>query len=118
MDPIFFTSDEFKCKCGCGLDITEKLKNMLTIARGRAAVPFIINSGARCESHNMKEGGSKTSSHLKGLAVDIKSLDSGHRARVIKALIESGFNRLGIATTFIHADIDPGKPDWMMWVYD
>lgn len=118
MNPIFFTADEFKCKCGCGLDIDDDLKVRITIARGRAAVPFIINSGARCEDRNREEGGSPTSSHLKGLAVDIKSLESGHRARAIKALLESGFNRIGIAKTFIHADIDPAKPEWMVWVYD
>jgi hypothetical protein len=31
--------------------------------------------------------------------------------------MEAGFNRLGIAKTFIHVDNDPGKPEDTVWLY-
>lgn len=113
----FFTQDEFKCKCKCGMDINDSLKEKVILARRVAKTPFTITSGARCEKHNKKEGGSKSSSHLKGLAVDIKATTSRERFKIISAMYTVGFNRIGVAKDFLHFDIDINKTDDLFWLY-
>lgn len=90
---------------------------MLNDAREKANIPFVITSGFRCETHNKNEGGSETSSHPEGFAVDIKAKNSQERFKILEALILAGFTRIGIAKTFIHVDVDPNKPNQMVWVY-
>jgi uncharacterized protein YcbK (DUF882 family) len=80
-------------------------------------VPFKINSGYRTAGHNRKVGGVKASSHTLGLAADIHCTDSRNRAHIVSALMEVGFNRIGIAPTFIHVDNDPSKPEDVIWLY-
>lgn len=105
----YFKKEEFTCKCGCGLNnISTLLVDMLTEAREIAEVPFIVNSGCRCHKHNTNVGGSLTSSHTKGYAVDI-SVNSKNKHIILKSLRQR-FRRIGIADNFIHVDIDPTKP--------
>ena len=114
----YFQPSEFDCKCGCGKNnIDPGLVAMLDEARGIAGFPFVINSGCRCDAHNAAVGGSVTSSHLVGLAVDIKCLNSHTRYKLIAALETAGFTRFGIAKTFIHTDIDKAKPGCIMYLY-
>tara|TARA_R110000772_G_scaffold35401_1_gene85352 strand:- start:3 stop:356 length:354 start_codon:yes stop_codon:yes gene_type:complete len=113
----YFKESEFTCKCGCNETIISRhLLEMLDEARGFAKTPFIINSGYRCEKHpdSIK---SPTSSHIKGLAVDIKCTNSKNRAIIIDALGYVGFKRFGIADTFIHTDIDEKKSNPVIWLY-
>ena len=86
-------------------------------ARAKAGIPFIINSAFRTEERNKLIGGSANSSHLKGLAVDIKATNSRTRFIILEALISVGFNRIGIADTFIHVDLDLEKSDNVIWTY-
>lgn len=86
-------------------------------AREIAEIPFIINSAYRTKEHNKKVGGKPNSSHLRGLAVDIKATDSRTRFLVLQALISVGFNRIGIAKTFIHVDDDESKSKEVAWLY-
>ena len=114
----FFKYTEFDCKCGCKKNnISKVLVEKLDTARRISGVPFIINSGCRCEEHNQEVGGSKTSSHLKGLAVDIKATDSVTRFKIHKALIQAGFERLGVSKDFLHCDIDFEKTLGVEWTY-
>ena len=93
------------------------LLSMLDKARYIAGIPFVINSAYRTKEHNLKIGGKPNSSHLKGLAVDISCKDSRSRFIIINALIKAGFNRIGVAKTFIHADIDKSKSNNVIWTY-
>lgn len=114
----YFKHEEFECKCGCGTNIiSQKLVDRLNLARHIAGVPFVINSGCRCENHNAEIGGSKTSSHLLGLAVDIKVNNDADRFLILNGLIKAGFARIGVAKTFIHADIDRAKNQNRLWIY-
>ena len=85
-------------------------------AREFAKVPFVINSAYRSAEHpeSIKN---PTSSHIKGLAVDIRTTDSRTRYKVLNALIHVGFNRIGIADTFIHVDDDKDKSQQVIWTY-
>ena len=60
---------------------------------------------------------SAKSSHLLGHAADISCTNSSQRHKIIKALLKVGFNRIGIADTFIHVDNDPNKPANVIWTY-
>ena len=113
----YFKKKEFTCKCGCEKNIISgELLEMLDKARGLAKIPFVINSGYRCENHPQSLK-SPSSSHIKGLAADIKCTDSKSRALIIDALGYAGFKRFGISDSFIHADIDNGKPNPVIWLY-
>jgi len=94
----------------------KKFLDLLDNARSWAKTPFIINSGYRTPEHNGKIKGSPTSSHMKGLAVDIACDNSLDRFNIIDALLGEGFTRIGVANTFIHVDIDKSKPD-AIWLY-
>ena len=85
-------------------------------AREFAKVPFVINSAYRSPEH-AESIKNPTSSHIKGLAVDIKATDSRTRYTVLNALIQVGFNRIGIADTFIHVDDDKDKSQQVIWTY-
>ena len=116
-----FTLQEFACRCGkCGSTGEEMSPNFLEVlerARGLAGVPFKITSGYRCPAHNRAVGGVAGSAHAKGQAVDIACINSRDRAEILLGLISQGVTRIGIAKDFIHADVDPDKPESAVWVY-
>ena len=89
---------------------------VLDEAREIAGIPFIINSAYRSPEHPLSIK-NPSSSHIKGLAVDIKATDSNTRFKIVKALIEVGFNRIGISDTFIHVDLDLDKTQNVIWTY-
>ena len=95
----------------------EEFLAKLDQAREIAGVPFRINSGMRSHDWNYKCGGSPSSSHLIGWAADISATTSNRRYIVVKALMEVGINRIGIADTFIHCDMDPDKVANCTWLY-
>lgn len=113
---LFFKEGKFSCKCGCGLNNIHKvLVHKLNDARALAAIPFKLESASRCFSHNMKVLGSESSSHLSGLAVDIKISSSFHRFRIVQALLSCGFKRIGVYKDFIHVDINNDKAQSVVW---
>lgn len=116
---LHFELSEFDSpdEIGSGSRMQSSTLQMLDDARGIAGIPFRINSGFRSKSHNAYVGGSKYSSHCYGYAVDIHCTDSRSRAIIIDSLRKAGFNRFGIADTFIHTDNDPEKSADCIWLY-
>ncbi len=114
------------CKCGeCGLgfdDMSEAFMLRLDEARHQAGVPFVINSGIRCPEHNQRVSSSGPDGpdgpHTTGKAVDIRATDSRTRFRILQALIDAGFHRIGIARTFIHVDNSGQHDPEVVWLYD
>ena len=102
---------------GSGNKMQPKFLQMLDNARSLAGVSFKINSGYRTEAHNAKVKGVKGSSHCQGWAADIHCTDGNQRFLIVNALLKSGINRIGISSTFIHADCDPTKPTQVIWTY-
>jgi len=102
---------------GSGQLMDPKLLEMIDEAREIYGKPIHVTSGYRTEAHNHKVGGVDSSSHLKGLAIDVACVRSNDRFKMLTALIEVGFNRIGIASTFIHVDIDKGKSQNVIWTY-
>ena len=113
-----FKKSEFTCKCGCGETvINDDLLFMLDRAREFAKKPFKINSGYRCKNHPESKK-NPTSSHIKGLAVDIECKDSSTRAIMMDALVYAEFERFGLHKSFIHVDIDVlDKVSPVIWLY-
>jgi len=118
-----FKPSEFACKCGkCGKGFAEMQPSLLSKlykARELAGVRFIITSAFRCPEHNKRVGGTPNSAHLRGHAVDIKIESSSNAMKILKALLEVGFNRIGYnsRTKFFHVDDDPSLPQNLFFDY-
>jgi hypothetical protein len=97
-------------------NMNESFLMRLDEAREYAGISFIINSAYRSPAHpeSIKR---PTSSHIKGLAVDISATSSRQRGLILEALRAVGFNRIGIANTFIHVDMDYDKDQDVTWLY-
>lgn len=119
----YFKPEEFVCKCGkCGKGFNEMKPSTLAklrIARSKAGVIFIINSAFRCEDHNRKVGGKSNSAHLRGYAVDLKVVNSRDAMKILKSLLDAGFNRIGYNSRykFFHVDDDPTLPAEVFFDY-
>lgn len=115
----YFSRKELECKC-CGVYIIDDdLLPRLNRARELAGIPFIITSGYRCQKHNSEVGGVPTSAHTKGLAVDIAFKNSNQCFKIVRALYDAGFKRIGInfAKSFVHCDVDGSKPQNVLFKY-
>ena len=122
----FFKLSEFDCPLEGEGSGSRKMNLgfilLLDKARLLAGVPFRITSGYRSKKYNqslINRGfkASKNSSHLKGLAADIKTENSNNRYLIVASLLQVGINRIGIGKTFVHCDIDESKIDEVMWDY-
>ena len=43
--------------------------------------------------------------------------NSQRRYLMVEALLDAGFNRIGVAENFIHADMDENKTPNVLWTY-
>lgn len=115
-----FTADEFKCK-HCGeIKIDGRLLLILQEIRNRYGKPMIITSGYRCPTYNAAIGGVPGSAHTYGYAADILVKTSQDRYELLRSIIEVDVPRIGIASNFIHIDIDPEKlrkTGKVIWLY-
>ncbi|MBR1399953.1 MAG: peptidase M15 [Alphaproteobacteria bacterium] len=117
MTKNYFSRKEEWCPCCHSGGLVPDFREKLNKAREIAGIPFILNSAYRCEKHNAEVGGTETSAHLAGCAVDIRCNDSRSRWIIIDALIRAGFNRIGIGKSFVHVDDDLTKELALIWVY-
>ena len=96
--------------------MSDSFIKMLDSVREEYGKPIRINSGYRTEEANIKAGGVSNSSHLKGLAADLRVKNSKERYELLTVLMKY-FDRIGVAKSFIHVDIDEDKPQGVIWVY-
>lgn len=118
-----FSVKELECRCGCGYgtkdnDVDPMLISKLQLARDAYKKPIKILSGLRCEFHNIQNvGGSPSSSHCKGKAVDIAVANKQEMLIMVRKLIPF-FSRMGIYKdeSFIHVDVDDkDKTSPVLW---
>ena len=77
-----FAKDECVCRCGCGLcNATPRLLSLADKVRDLLRQPMIVTSVCRCREHNAKVGGSPTSKHLAGKAMEAPVAAGGLRRR-------------------------------------
>lgn len=117
--PKYFTDSEFKrATPACSLsDMSDQFMKFLDEAREKAGIPFVITSAFRSVEHELKRGRSGSSSHCKGIAVDISCVTSFSRLKIVRALLDCGAVRIGIHKRFIHVDLDYLK-EKCIWLYD
>lgn len=114
----FSNSDFSSATPTCELsDMDETFMYRLDTARGLAGIPFIVNSAYRTISYEKSKGRDGSSSHTKGLAVDLKAEMSRERYLIINALLKAGFHRIGVGESFVHVDGDQQKDRNVIWHY-
>lgn len=119
-----FSEREFYCKCGCNAYNTHwGFVSRLQRARRIARIPFLVNRGCSCVTHNAVVGGKSDSTHLievPGDAADISTDPERLRkygvqatkaeivGLIVPALLKVGFRRIGVYFAddklFIHVD--------------
>ena len=118
----YFSEEEFRCRCGCGIvSVDSELLKSLDWIRTMLGRSVTIASGCRCPPHNIAEGGSKRSAHITTQtqpcrAADIECADSLYRADLLRLVLER-FARVGIAQSFLHVDVADDLPTPRVWVY-
>lgn len=144
----YFSKYELCCHCGCNLfNVQPELLAFLDYLRNLVGHPVFVSSGSRCAEHDLNiyleilrrkfERGSftkeeyrelllaermkkRTSSHIKGLALDIKVNSSQERYEYLRIILRYPgihISRIGIASDFIHIDIDLDKIPEVIWRY-
>lgn len=114
-----FKSTEFDCNgksCCSKTLIDTKLVEYLQTIRDHFGKPLNICSSYRCEIHNPKVGGVKSSLHLKGMAADIQ-IKGVAPAEVAKYAESIGVKGIGLYDTskdghFVHIDTRTKKGFW------
>ena len=120
MSKSYFSEKEQSCNCCNQGKLNGDTLIRLNFARLDAGVPFVVNCACRCEKHNRDVGGVENSAHKikpdnTANAVDIKCESSSLRFILVRSLLRAGFKRIGVYSTFIHADDDPSLPEEVMW---
>lgn len=117
--PKYFQPEEFDSPDidSGGEKMDYHFMKMLDLARYHYKRKMVITSGYRTPSHNKAVGGVRNSAHVKAMAADISCRDSISRYLLIKALMQAGFTRIGIASTFIHVDNDITNSRNVIWTY-
>ena len=120
----YFKLEEFESpdEPGTGCMMCPDFLELLDEARDYAGIPFVITSGFRTVEYNrelIEQGysASRNSTHLIGLAADIRIQNSSERWIILDALLEVGITRIGIGNGFIHCDCDPMKENHVIWTY-
>lgn len=107
------------CKCGCGFDtmdwetlnVVQECCDHFAELMSMPRVYCRIHSAARCQTHNTNEGGSPTSQHLLGRAIDY-SIRGIAPKDVYNYLVTMYTGKYGIGSynTFTHIDTRTGPP--------
>lgn len=118
----FFTKSEFACKhCQKQIEMDSNLISFLYDVRKTINLPIIINSGYRCEEHNLKVGGAKNSQHVLGLAADwkIKGFKGKDLERIAIANSKGRVGGIGRSdyTNYVHTDTRPNLIHLAKWCY-
>lgn len=114
----WFKPSEFRKACpSCDwTDMEQSFLAKLDAAREKAGIPFVINSAFRSKEYELQKGRTGSSSHCKGVAVDLRCSCSSCRFAIVSAAIATNIHRIGIGKNFIHLDDDDSKPSGI-WLY-
>lgn len=98
-------------------DLNPAFVEKLIYAQKMCGIPFTITSAYRSQAYERSKGRKGTSSHCKGLAVDVSSIDSHTRYKVLLGAALAGIPRIGVGKRFLHLDIDETKPHPIIFHY-
>jgi len=113
----YFSTNELKCKCGCGsFNYSKRFLNALSAFRCILKRPVIVTCGCRCKKHNAEVGGVPTSLHecttKQASATDITLCRVEDVGFMYKEACNSRlFNEViwYKAQRFVHVGIDPNQ---------
>ena len=121
----YFTEDEMRCKGSGNVHMDEDFMTKLVSIREKLSAPMTITSAYRDPEHNDRVGGSKSSAHIEGKAVDIACY--GEKAfKIVELALAEGFSGIGVSqkgphgARFIHLDtmeINPLAARPWIWSY-
>ena len=97
-------------------ELWQKLERIAKKLFASHNVKLLITSHYRTPAQNVKCGGSPTSAHLTGYAVDIACHTSDIRYALVQYALEDGIKRIGIYDRHIHIDVDFNKPQDVIWL--
>lgn len=100
-------------------NMNKQFLNKLNLARSYSNVKFVLSESWSSPESDKRDGTKRrsTSSHYKGIAVDIEALSSREKFEIVTALFKAGFTRIGVGSNFIHADDDMSKVQYVIWTY-
>lgn len=111
-----FSFSELVCPC-CGELIEDDLftrhMDKLEEMRELAGFRIVVNSGHRCEKHNLEVGGSLDSMHMR-FATDIRpeSRDS-HELRILyRIALQQKWGGIGVYDSWVHVDLREQLARW------
>jgi len=127
---VNFTRQEVACRhCGRGSMAASTMQKFQR-ARDYLNKPVYGSSWCRCIEWNRQSGGVSDSAHVftenrQAHAGDVtltpppqrRPMTGNERYLLLKALLEAGFDRIGIHPMYLHADDDPDKPADVIWLY-
>ena len=115
----YFSEAEFRrCTPPCSLqDMDQQFIRQLDAARASAGIPFVLNSAYRSPAWELSKGRTGRGDHPQGRGVDIRCNTSANRMKIVRALLDNGFRRIGIANTYVHAGLGKDLPQDVMWDY-
>ena len=104
-----------RCKCGCAehyhqaYNIT-MMQSVLNTVRAFWGSPIYVNSWFRCKTHNKNVGGASKSTHMYGIATDIKPIEGDLKAFINMLNVLQArkiIPKLNIIeyNTFVHIDL-------------
>lgn len=107
----WFKEKEFVCRC-CGelpplarANVRALVEQVLDPVREELGMPITVNSGYRCEKHNVAVGGAVRSQHLTGEAADVAPVQgSGFTVQDLADAIKANgrFDQMIVYPGFIH----------------
>ena len=115
----YFSESEFRrCTPACHLsDMDGEFIALLDRVRAEAGIPLVLNSAYRSAAYERAHGRAGTSAHCAGRAVDIRCMTSANRYKIVRAALECGVRRIGIAQTYIHIDNADDHAQDVIWDY-
>lgn len=115
----YFAPQEFKdCSPSCSMeDMDQEFLGIMDQIREGVGQPLVITSAYRTKKWELSKGRSGNGAHTRGLAVDFACTTGTLRAKIVKAALSCGIRRIGIASGFVHVDIDDTLPQNVIWTY-
>lgn len=88
---------------------------MLDQLREACGFPMQLTCAYRSLEWDISQGRSGRSTHIQGIAFDIKCTEGWKRSVIVRKAQELGFNGIGVHKDFVHVDLRDDTP--VLWLY-
>lgn len=107
MSKYFHDLEFLACSPSCNIaQMSSRFLAILDQLREKCGFPLVLNCAYRSKEWDISKGRSGNSYHTKGMAVDIKCLDSHKRAILVYNALKLGLS-VGVYSSFVHVDCRP-----------